>query len=169
MVDVDDIAPQSRAPGLLAAQSMLLVRAGEWIVALPITDIIETMRALPVRPIAGAPPFVRGVSIIRGAPLPVVDLSALMGGAQGDRGERGGRYVTARAGARAIALHVDEVIGARVIDRATLSPTPPLLSEALPEHAEKLFALDGEVIATLRAGRVLSKDVWSKLLSEGDV
>jgi purine-binding chemotaxis protein CheW len=36
------------------------------------------MRPLPIKPIAGTPGFVRGVSIIRGAPTPVIDLKALL-------------------------------------------------------------------------------------------
>jgi chemotaxis signal transduction protein len=36
------------------------------------------MRPLRIEPVGGTPGFVRGVSMIRGAPTPVVDLKALL-------------------------------------------------------------------------------------------
>jgi hypothetical protein len=46
--------------------SWLLCRAGNLLCALPIEHVIEIMRPLPVEQIAGAPHYVRGLSIIRG-------------------------------------------------------------------------------------------------------
>jgi purine-binding chemotaxis protein CheW len=162
-----DEAPPSivdRAQAASAVHHVLLVRAASWLCALPITGVVETMRALPVRPIAGAPPFVRGVSVIRGALLPVVHLGALLGGPLPGSG---GRFVTVRTGARQVALHVDAVIGAKHIEAAALSMTPPLLSEALPSLAEKIGALDGQMVAWLRLAHILPDDVWGRMLGEG--
>src|SRR5580692_5756315 len=47
--------------------------------ALPLRHVIETMRPLPTSPIPGAPAFVDGLAVIRGAPVPVVSLSRLLG------------------------------------------------------------------------------------------
>jgi chemotaxis signal transduction protein len=51
------------------------------------------MRPLPVERIAGMLSFVRGVSIIRGVPTPVVDLGVVLG----TPGEAVDRFVTLRA------------------------------------------------------------------------
>jgi purine-binding chemotaxis protein CheW len=146
-----------------ATQHVLLVRAGPWICALPITDVIETMRPLPVRPVEGGPPFLQGVAIIRGELLPVVRLSSLL---HKTGLEKGGRFVTVRTGSRQIALQVDAVIGAKHIDLAALSQTPPLLSEALSEHAEKIGSLDGEMTAMLRMGRIFPENLLATVLGE---
>ena len=61
-------------------QPALLVRAAGRLCAVPIAHVVEVMRALPVEPIPGAPSFVPGLAIIRGAPMPVVDLGLLTGG-----------------------------------------------------------------------------------------
>jgi purine-binding chemotaxis protein CheW len=57
----------------------LLTRVGARLCAVPLAHAVETMRLLPVSPLADAPPFVRGLAIIRGQAVPVVDLGALLG------------------------------------------------------------------------------------------
>lgn len=161
----DEAPPQSRAAKAPSVHHVLLVRAGEWMTALPITEVIETMRALPVRPVAGAPAFVRGVSMIRGELLPVVHLGALLGAKEAPEG---GRFVTVRAGTKPFALHVDQVLGAKLIEDAALSSTPALLSEALPQHASKLAALDGQMVVVLRTARLLSDELRARILGEGE-
>lgn len=143
---------------------VLLVRARSWTCALPIRDVVETMRALPVRQVAGAPPFVRGLAIIRGSMLPVVSLGTLLGAA----GEATGRrFVTVRAGeGRLAALEVNEVLGARHIDTAALDVMPPLLSEALPDLVERLGALDGQILAVLKAATLLPDALWSEFIAK---
>ena len=65
-----------------ADTSALVFRAGSMLCALRLADVIETMRPLGTRPLAGTPAFVRGVSIVRGVPTPVVDVARLLGGAR---------------------------------------------------------------------------------------
>lgn len=144
---------------------VLLVRARSWTCALPIRDVVETMRALPVRAVVGAPPFVRGLAMIRGALLPVVILGALLGD---EKPERGRRFVTVRVGeGRQAALEVSEVLGARHIDIAALDAMPPLLAEAMPDLVERLGSLDGQLLAVLRAASLLSEGLSAELAREG--
>ena len=44
--------------------------------ALPLEHVVETMRPLPVEPLGDAPRFILGLSIVRGEPIPVVDVGA---------------------------------------------------------------------------------------------
>jgi purine-binding chemotaxis protein CheW len=134
----------------------LLIRARSWRFALPIAEVVETCRPLPVQPIAGAPAFVRGVTVLRGAPVPVVDLAALLG-AGGEA--RGARLVVLRAGARQVALEVDEVIGATPLDASALAASPPLLREAVGGHLEALGALDGALLGVIDAARLVPEAV----------
>lgn len=135
-----------------ATRTVLLVRAGGLRVALRATDVIETFRPLPVTPIAGAPPFVRGLAVVRGEAAPVVSLGSLLGGAVGE----GARFVAIRAGARRAVLEVDEVVDVVHLDEARLAGAPPLLGAAAAAFVETLGTHDGQLLAVLASARVVS-------------
>src|SRR5580658_8674545 len=84
--------------------------------AFPIHYVIETMRPLPSEPVPGAPGFVDGLSIIRGGPVPVVDMARLLGS---DAGQPS-RFVCIRTDHGTVALAVDEVLGVRILSEASL-------------------------------------------------
>jgi purine-binding chemotaxis protein CheW len=69
---------------------MLLCQVGSVVCCLPLESVSETMRSLAVDAVAGMPAFVAGVSIVRGAPLPVVDLAKLLGDENGSARSRFG-------------------------------------------------------------------------------
>src|SRR5258708_38332947 len=94
--------------------------------ALPLMYVIETMRPQPIEPIISTLSFVRGLSVIRGAPTPVVDLGALLG----TPARAADRFVTLRVGDRRVALSVGAVLGIRELDASTLPRLPPLLKNA---------------------------------------
>lgn len=138
----------------------LVIRTGSHICALSLSDVVETMRPRPVEPLAGAPEVVRGLSIIRGAPIPVIDLATLLGA-----GERSvpTRFVTVRTGERNVALSVDAVLGIRDIPRSLQNDMPPLLHDARPDLVQAVSALDEELILVLKAASLLPEDVWNLL------
>jgi purine-binding chemotaxis protein CheW len=130
--------------------------------ALPLMQVIETMRPLPVEPIAGVPSFVRGVSIIRGVPTPVVDLGALLG----MPGGAAGRFVTLRVGKRQVALSVDAVLGVQNLDSATIQELPPLFQEASEHVIDAIGTLDTQLLVVLRQGWELRDEVWQALAAD---
>src|SRR6202790_1319376 len=138
------------------ANRILVVGVHTHVCALPLMQVIETMRPLPVESIAGMPSFVRGVSIIRGVPTPVVDLGAVLG-APGGCAER---IVTLRLGDRQVALSVDAVLGVRDLDLAAIHELPPLLRGASQDVVEAIGTLDEEFLMVLRAGWELPDEVW---------
>ena len=64
---------------------LLVLSVGGRELAVPAEAVVEVARPGTVTPLAGAPPWVRGVAAVRGAILPVVDLGARWRGAA-DRG-----------------------------------------------------------------------------------
>jgi len=142
---------------------VLLVRTRSWLCALRMMDIIETMRALPIVPFGFGPSFLSGLSIVRGAPVPVVNLAKLFG-AQDDA--QSSRFVAMRCGSRRFCLEVDEVVGVTDIDVAQLEKAPPLLSGAVAEYVERLGVLDGEVLVTLTMARLIPEEVWNSLMEQ---
>jgi purine-binding chemotaxis protein CheW len=142
---------------------LLLCRVGARVCALPIDHVVETLRPLAVEPVAGAPPFVVGVCILRGSPTPVVDCAALLGGGQSDAPKR---FVAVRSGQRIIALAVDAVLGVRALDARSLHELPPLLRDAHGEVVSAIGALDAELLLVLRSTHVVPESVWAVLSSE---
>jgi purine-binding chemotaxis protein CheW len=61
----------------------LLVRAGEYVCALPLGAVRQVLRALPLHPLPGSAPELKGLAEFGGDPLPVLDLARLARAPQG--------------------------------------------------------------------------------------
>jgi purine-binding chemotaxis protein CheW len=139
----------------------LFCRAGSHLFALPVSHVVETMRMLPIESLAGAPPVVRGLCIIRGAPTPVVDPALMLN----DRSAQCERLVTVRTGKRTIAFATEAVLGVRTIAAHELEQLPPLLSNV--QTIAAMRALDGELVFFLQIARVVPDDVLDRCAAEG--
>jgi purine-binding chemotaxis protein CheW len=148
------------APGASTTSRFLLVRVRATVVALPLEDTVEVMRPLPVEAVGGMPAFVRGLSIIRGAPVPVVDLGAVL--APGPA-RAAGRLVTIRAGERRVALAVDEILGVRSLDASALGAVPELLGESGLDPIAAIGAADRKLLLVLAASRIVPEALWPTL------
>jgi purine-binding chemotaxis protein CheW len=121
--------------------SWLLCRVGRCLCALPLASVVETMRPLPIEPVADAPRSVLGLSIVRGAAVPVVDIASLLGDSQACAQ----RLVTLNTGSRIVGLLAEAVLGVRSIAPDALAALPPLLflHAARIVPADALATLDG--------------------------
>lgn len=146
--------------GRLEMARSLLCRVGVRLCALPLEHVVETMRPLPIEALPGAPPFVRGVSMIRGIPVPVVDAGALL-----DSGDppKPTRFVSLKAGHRHVILAVEEVLGVRALPTAALRDLPPLLSAAGAGVVSAIGVLDSALLLVLQAARLVPEWVWESL------
>jgi purine-binding chemotaxis protein CheW len=134
----------------------LVCRVRSRFCALPVADVEETMRPLPIdlRFGSSAPPFVLGVATVRGVPTPVVDAAALIGAAD-EADAAPTRFVVLRVGERRVALAVEGVVGLRLLPAAALHPLPPLLNEANTDAVAAIASLDAALLLVLRGGRML--------------
>lgn len=144
-------------PVLEPASSALVCGVGGRLCAIPIQFVEETMRPLPLVALAGMPPFVRGIAVIRGLPTPVVDLGGLLGLDDASPG----RFVTVRAGERTVALAVARVVGVRDVAHLAASPLPPLLGETPAQWVEAVAALDAELLFVLAGSQWVPEPVWA--------
>ncbi|MEI9850835.1 MAG: chemotaxis protein CheW [Sphingomonas sp.] len=143
---------------------MILFRARSLLCALPIGLVQEVMRPLPAEPLAAAPGFVVGVSLIRGAAVPVVDAGALIGAREAPAFTR---YLTLRAGEGSVALAVEAISGIRDLPPASMRRLPPLLRDAGAEMLSTLGALDAELLRVLKLARTVTDRILAALEANG--
>lgn len=135
----------------------LVFRAGAHLAALAVEQVTEVMRPLPVEVLAGAPPYVRGICVLRGRPVPVVDLGLLLGGERPVG--RAPRFVGVLTGAQPAAVEVDSVVGVRDLPLDRMYD----LSSVAGTSCTSVGAVGGEPLLLLSAGRVVPDAVWEAL------
>jgi purine-binding chemotaxis protein CheW len=140
--------------------SALVCRVRSRFCALPLVHVIETMRPLPVEPLGARLPSVNGIGIIRGLPVPVVDLGALLGT---DEPPVPTRFVTLAVDGRTVALAVEGVVGIRELSAEAFDDLPPLFRAASAEAISAVGVLDASLLVVLRVTRVLPDSTWNAL------
>lgn len=127
--------------------------------ALPLESVIQTTRPLTIEPVSGTPPFVLGLSVIRGMAVPVVDAGRLLSG----RPSSSSRFVLLRVGERRVALAVEKVLGVRAVDAIALDSLPPLIRNADADAISSIGALDAELLLLLSAVRIVPDDLLASM------
>jgi purine-binding chemotaxis protein CheW len=135
----------------------LVCRAGFLLCAFPLGQVREVMRGQPIEALAGSPPFVLGLSVIRGLPLPAVDVGMLLGGHRSPTGW----MVSVRLVDRAAALVVDRVMGVHTFPAEQTAAMPPLLSDAAADIVSAIGTLDSELLLFLNVARSIPEDLIS--------
>ena len=138
----------------------VLCRVGSLVCGVPAEHVFETMRALPIEPIAGAPPFVRGLSVVRGSPVPVLDAAQIVGAVSARATAGSGMFVTLRAGGRVAALAVEAVIGVAKLPPDSLERLPPLLQGADADMVSAIGTHDAALMFVLNSARLAPASVW---------
>lgn len=144
-------------------EQRLVCRSGRQSYAIPLQHIVETMRVLPCEALSGAPAYVRGISIIRGAPTPVVDLGRLIGGHE----TQAGRLVVIGADGRPVALQVETILGIHSIDIEQLTALPPLLRDAVPETVTAIGSADQHLLLAIQAAKLVPDDIFDQVDRDG--
>ena len=140
---------------------VLVVMVGTRACAIPLHHVAETMRPLPIQSVAGMPNFVRGVSVVRGTPTPVVDLKALLENSENSLSY--GRFVSLKLEERRVVIGVDSVVGMKHLDSAQLGELPPLLRDVNTGLIESFGTRDAELLLVLRAAHIVPDEVWASL------
>jgi purine-binding chemotaxis protein CheW len=136
----------------------LLCRVGLRVYGIELEHVVETMRALAIEPLPGTPPFVLGLALVRGRPIPVVDVARLLGG---PTSTPGARFVAIRSGDRGAALAVDSIVGVANLPRETLDSLPPLVGDVTSQAIEAIGTVDQEMLFVLKSTHVVPPSVWA--------
>jgi purine-binding chemotaxis protein CheW len=140
------------------AGTALVFLAGALYCALPLDQIIETMRPLPVQPLAGTGSTVLGICVMRGTPTPVVDVAGVLGGHTATVC----RFVAVRTDRGPVALATGKVFGIQPVDTTVATGRQAsLLSEAPTGLIAGVGTFRGEPLLVLRDLGVLSDEIWA--------
>lgn len=139
------------------ARNWLVCRVQDSLCALPLSNVVETLRPLKIEVVEGAPEAVLGFSVIRGVPVLVVDAGRLLTGLPGSAA----RFVILAIGERRIALAVSAVLDVRAAAPQSVQALPPLLQGACRECVDEVGRLDDELLLVLNAARLLPDPSWA--------
>jgi purine-binding chemotaxis protein CheW len=156
-------AQTSAVIGEVTTSTWLVFRAAAHQCAIPLEQVIESMRPLPIEVVAGGPPCVRGLCMIRGAAVPVVDAGLLLG----ERTVAPERIITIKIGGRVIALLTGAILGIRAIRPDAAAALPPLLREAAGQSIAAIGTLDTGLLLFLRAAKIVPAEVLDRLKASG--
>lgn len=134
----------------------LVFRAGPLLCALRLEEVIETMRPLETRALTGTPAFVRGITVLRGVPTPVIDVSRLLGGGPSEAE----RYLAVRTERGAVALATGEVLGIRTVEADATGGHPALLGGGNTRLVAGVGTLGTEPLLLLQSMRAVPDEVW---------
>ncbi len=141
----------------------LIFSAGGRLCAVPISQVVETMRALPLQAVAEAPHFVRGLSVIRGEPVAVIDVALLIG----DTPTEANRFITIRTGKRIVAVAAEAVVRIFTPAGDLMRQMPPVLAEAGSDAVAAIGTLDAELLFFLSGVQLVPDELLDSLLADG--
>jgi purine-binding chemotaxis protein CheW len=139
--------------------TVLLLRSPDVSYALPLKDVIETMRPLPIQPVADTPDAVLGLSVIRGEAVPVIDIGLLLGMAPA----KPARFVLARGEKRHFALAVTGAVSIASFEPGAWRELPPLAHGVQLALIDQIAVVDRELVLLLNALRIVPAEVWGLL------
>jgi purine-binding chemotaxis protein CheW len=141
----------------------LVFRAGPLLCALRLDEVLETMRPMETLPLAGTPSFVLGISVLRGVPTPVLDVSRLLRGGPEDPQ----RYITVRTERGPVAMATGEIVGIRSVHPESAGGHPALLGGASSRLVAGVDTVGVEPLLLLQSMRAVPDEVWEAAAAAG--
>lgn len=130
------------------ARELIAFRIGDQEFCVDIMSVREIRGWTPVTAMPHAPAYMLGVINLRGAVLPIVDLSARLGM---KRAEPTVRHViiVAQVKRKVVGLLVDAVSDILTVNDDTIQPTPEVSSDYERQFARGVLAIDRRMICLL--------------------
>jgi purine-binding chemotaxis protein CheW len=135
-------------------QELISFRIGEQEFCVDIMAVREIRGWTQATPLPQAPSYVRGVINLRGAVLPIVDLSARLGLGATEPSVRN-VIIVVRIGTRLVGLLVDAVSEVLTATSDMIQPTPDVSCDAVKMFIRGILALDGRMVSWITLDRIL--------------
>ena len=137
-----------------ARRELIAFRIGEQEFCVDIMAVREIRGWTPATPLPRTPGYMKGVINLRGAVLPIIDLSGRFG--LGDT-EPSARHVimVVHIGGRTVGLLVDAVSDILQLTDDQVQATPDVAADEVKAFVKGIFAIDGRMISLIALDRVL--------------
>ena len=136
-------------------QQLVIFRLGDDYFAMLISSVNEIIRLQKITPVPKAPPFVEGVTSLRGRVIPVIDLRKRFGIAPRE-GSHMARIIVADHEGKLIGMIVDGVDEVLTVPTDAIEPPDEMVVSVDSEFLAGIVRLDERLIILLDQEQVLS-------------
>jgi purine-binding chemotaxis protein CheW len=133
---------------LTHGRELIAFRIGDQEFCVNIMSVREIRGWTPATAMPHAPPYVLGVINLRGAVLPIVDLSLRLGMKAAEPTVRH-VIIVAQVGPKVVGLLVDAVSDILTVTDENIQPTPDIANEAEKAYARGILAIEGRMICLI--------------------
>ncbi len=142
------------------ARELIAFRIGDQEFCVDIMSVREIRGWTPATAMPHAPPYVIGIINLRGAVLPIIDLSARLGMKAAEPTQRH-VIIVAQIKRKSVGLLVDAVSDILTITEENIQPTPEISSDLQKQFARGILAIDNRMICLVEL-EALFPDVESE-------
>lgn len=132
-------------------RELIAFRIGDQEFCVNIMAVREIRGWTPATPLPHAPPYVLGVINLRGAVLPILDLSARLGMKASEPTHRH-VIIVAQVRSRVVGLLVEAVSDILTITDDNIQPVPEVSSDLEKQYARGILAIDKRMICMIELG-----------------
>ena len=132
-------------------RELIAFRIGDQEFCVNVMAVREIRGWTPATPLPHSPHYVLGVINLRGAVLPIMDLSLRLGMKPAEPTARH-VIIVAQVKSRVVGLLVDAVSDILTVDDDTIQPTPEVTSDLEKQYARGILAIDKRMICLIELG-----------------
>jgi purine-binding chemotaxis protein CheW len=136
---------------------LVLFRVAEAPMAVPVAQVEYVERLGPLTQVPGAPPFLRGVTSLRGQVVPIVDLAERLGLGSRPLGPKA-RVLVVRVDDQVVGMAVDDVLRVLYLSEDAVQPPPPVVARVSARFLAGVAYIQGDVVLVLNLQRVLTPE-----------
>lgn len=133
------------------ARELIAFRIGDQEFCVNIMSVREIRGWTPATPLPHSPSYVLGVINLRGAVLPIVNLSIRLG-MKPVEPEARHVIIVAQVGAKVVGLLVEAVSDILTVSDNDIQPTPEVSSDLEKQYARGILAIDKRMICLIELG-----------------
>ena len=136
---------------LTHGRELIAFRIGDQEFCVNVMSVREIRGWTPATAMPHAPSYMLGVINLRGAVLPIVDLSLRLGMKPSEPTVRH-VIIVAQVGPKVVGLLVDAVSDILTVTDENIQPTPDIANEAEKAHARGILAIESRLICLIDLG-----------------